>query len=104
MISVTVECDRKKRIRAFTATDHGKSEVCAAVSLMVLNTVNSIEALTDEPFSTDFYEEGGLLRFIMENPPKQKSRLLLESMLLGLRQVKDKYPEEIEIKEIEWKC
>ena len=101
MISVTVVRNRQRKITAFTANNHGRSEVCAAVSLMVLNTVNSIEALTGEPFSCDYDENGGFITFSLTGTPERESGLLLESMLLGLRSVQEQYKGEIEITDTE---
>jgi uncharacterized protein YsxB (DUF464 family) len=87
------------RISAFTAENHGRSEVCAAVSLMVLNTVNSVEALTGEPFKCEYDENGGFIDFSMDKAPGKNAGLLLESMWLGLRSVRDKYDNEINLSE-----
>jgi uncharacterized protein YsxB (DUF464 family) len=88
-------------ITAFTVENHGRSDVCAAVSMFVLNTVNSIEALTDEAFRCDYKEEGGYISFAVAEPPAgRECRLLLDAMMLGLNGIKEEYPSEIEIKEL----
>ncbi len=98
MILFNAVCDRGKNIVSFTVENHGRSDVCAAVSLFVLNTVNSIEAFTDEPFTCDYNEDGGFIDFkLTEQPASEGARLLLNSMMLGLDGVKDEYPSEIKI-------
>ena len=101
MISITVKRDSSKRIRAFTAKNHSKSNVCAAVSMMVINTVNSIGALTGEPFDCKQDKKKGNITFSLKLPePGEGALLLLEAMYLGLSSVKDEYGKEIEIKEV----
>ncbi|MDR1664266.1 MAG: ribosomal-processing cysteine protease Prp [Clostridiales bacterium] len=97
MISVEVTRSAKGIPRAFEANNHGKSEACAAVSLMVLNTVNSIDALTDQDFKCEYDENGGYVKFSMKKPARRSAVLLIESMLFGLNAVKEQYPDEIEI-------
>jgi len=103
MISVTIRRNPKGHIYGFTVLDHGKTDVCAAVSLLTLNTANSLEALTDEPFHCDYNPEGGFLQLelpqIKEGHNSLKADLLLEAMALGLRSVKENYNSEIEIKD-----
>ena len=43
----------------------GKDIVCAAVSALILNTVNSIEAFTEDKFSCAQEEKSGLIEFII---------------------------------------
>jgi uncharacterized protein YsxB (DUF464 family) len=84
---------------SFKVKNHGRTDVCAAVSMLVLNTVNAIEALTDEPFKCDSNDEGGYIRFALTEPPAGKeARLLLDTMWLGINTVKEEYPAEIKIK------
>jgi uncharacterized protein YsxB (DUF464 family) len=84
---------------SFTVKSHGATYVCSAVSMLVLNTVNSIEALTDEPFKCDYNEDGGYISFSLSEPPAGKeAKLLLDAMRLGIKSVKEEYPSEIEVK------
>ena len=95
MISVSIR-RKKGRIKTFTVADHGKTNVCAAVSLLTLNTVNSIEALTSTHFTCEYNPEGGFLWFeLKESNPE--ACLLLEAMALGLKSVKENYGSEIEL-------
>jgi uncharacterized protein YsxB (DUF464 family) len=101
MIKVRASTSADGGITSFTVENHGRSDVCAAVSLLVLNTVNSIEALTDENFKCDYKEEGGYISFAVTNAPAGRDcTLLLKAMMLGLNGVKEEYPSEIEIKEL----
>ena len=101
MISVTLRRNQKGRLYGFTVQNHGNTDVCAAVSLFTLNTVNSIESFTNEPFTCDYNPDGGFLDVelpqIKEGSESLEADLLLEAMELGLKAVKENYSDEIEI-------
>jgi len=103
MITITISRNPAGRIYAFSVFNHSKNDVCAAVSLLTLNTVNGIEALTDEPFTYDYNPEGGFLKvelpLIKEGHGSPEVGLLLDVMALGLHSVKESYRNEIEIKD-----
>ena len=97
MISVNIR-SKAGRVQGFTVKNHGRSEVCAAVSLLTLNTVNSIEALTDESFVYDYNSEGGFLKWDREGESPEVD-LLLNAMVFGLKSVEENYGNEIMIKD-----
>ena len=102
MINATIFRDSKRRIKGFTVKNHGESFVCAAVSMLVLNTVNSIEFFTKDEFVCNLNEEdGGFLDFSLANPATitEGTRILLEAMVLGLMSAQEEYPDEIKLKE-----
>jgi uncharacterized protein YsxB (DUF464 family) len=99
MISVTVERGPLGKVNAFTVENHGTGLVCAAVSILTLNTVNSIEALTRQAFTCEYDENGGFLQFKAGAALSRSAGLLLESMMLGLHSIQAQYPGEIEISE-----
>ena len=103
MISVVIRRNKKKRICGFAIYDHGSTDVCAAVSLLTLNTVNSIEELTKEPFEREHNPEGGFLKLNLPRIEKGRNNkdvnLLLESMTLGLVMLKKNYSSDIEIED-----
>jgi len=69
----------------------GKDIVCAAISMLVINTFNSIEQLTDDQFSGEASPDGGHLSMKFENENSKELRLLVDSMILGLEQVEKQY-------------
>ena len=93
MITVTF-FQKDTQLAGFTCSGHagfapeGEDIVCAAVSALVLNTVNSVEALTDCPFLQEHSPDGGYIKLLLEeeNPD---ARLLLKSLKLGLTQIRD---------------
>jgi uncharacterized protein YsxB (DUF464 family) len=101
VINVEIVRDSTGKIVGFTAENHGESIVCAAVSMLVLNTVNSVEMLTRDNFTCDYNENGGYLTFSLTDPSSRTEGMgiLLDAMYLGLSSAKVEYPEEIEIKE-----
>ena len=99
MISVEIFRHERGKINGFTVRNHGKTPVCAAVSMLTINTVNSIETLTKQDFACEYDEKGGYLRFTIDGEPEQDAAILLDAMLLGLRSAKEEYPNELEIKE-----
>ena len=64
----------------------GEDIVCAAVSVLLTNTVNSIELLTDDTIGDEEAAEG-FLRCTFPEGLSEKGTLLMDSMLLGLKQI-----------------
>ena len=100
MIDVSVTKDNEGNIKEFTAKSHSSSDVCAAVSMLAINTVNSIEAFTDDDFDCLVDEEaGGYLRFCLKaKAPSPSAGVLLRALELGLVTTKKRYPNEINLK------
>ena len=68
--------------------DYGKDIVCAAVSVLVINTINSIDKFTDNVIEAS-NEDGILLKFV--NKPDEDAILLMNSLLLGLEEIQRQY-------------
>lgn len=71
--------------------DTGEDVVCAGVSALVINTINSIGCFTSEKFSLDTEEESGEIIFRLNAPSEHDSYLLLQSMVLGLQGIMNQY-------------
>jgi len=71
--------------------DYGNDIVCASVSVLMINLINSIEVLTEDRFKLEIHEEGGDLKLMLNNGCSGKSLLLLDSCMLGIRSVADEY-------------
>ncbi len=71
--------------------DPGEDIVCSAVSVLVLNTLNSIEAFTEDLFSVGTDEERGMIDFKLEGSVSHDTHLLIDSMVLGIQQIVDTY-------------
>ena len=103
MIDVKLTHNSSGQLIGFTVKNHGTTHVCAAVSMLVINTVNSIESLTSigaKGFDCNYNESGGFLTFMLKNHDRNpQAGLLLDALKLGLASVKQEYPTEIDIKE-----
>ena len=97
MINITVFRDDNGICNGFQCmghagyADYGQDIVCAAVSVLVVNTINSIEEFTDDAIACEVKEENGDVRFEFTGDISSESKLLVESMLLGLRGVEQEY-------------
>ena len=69
--------------------DPGKDIVCAAVSTLMINTLNSIESFTEDDFEGG--EDDGFLEFMLEGRISDESKLLMKSLVLGLTSVQESY-------------
>jgi len=65
--------------------ESGQDIICAAVSVLTINAVNSIEALTGDPVEAE--EMDGFLSCSFPQGLSAEGSLLMDSMILGLRQV-----------------
>ena len=101
MVKVKFYRNKDDIIYGFEAHNHTKNIVCSAVSVLTLNTINSIEKFTDEEFTCDFKEQGGFLKIILPEVKRGKFNkdvdLLSNSCLLGVMGIKADYAEYIEV-------
>ena len=74
--------------------EYGRDIVCAAVSVLVINTMNSIEALTDNRFEASVEEDAGSVHFLLDKEYDSRAVLLLDSLYLGLRDIENTYGNE----------
>ena len=94
MITVTIYKDSGKYHR-FSVEGHagyareGYDIICSAVSALTVNTVNSIEAFTEDAFSAE--EKNGFLTCQFEGPLSSQAALLMDSMVLGLTDIQNNY-------------
>ncbi len=94
---MTVCRNRKGEYGGFHCVGHaeygipGEDIVCAAVSVLVINTVNSIERLTGDRFHIETEQESGRIDFSLEDGYSGGAQLLLGSMVLGLEGIQEKY-------------
>lgn len=71
--------------------DAGEDIVCAGISALVINTVNSLSAYTAEKFKTDSEAETGKIFLQFNNPAGHDADLLMKSMVLGLQEIQNNY-------------
>jgi len=100
MIAFTFLKNEFDRVIGFKCTNHGRDIVCAAVSALTMNTVNSIEVFGDCKFSLDFNEEGGFMEFLLlsdDNKFDPIALLFLDSLDLGICSIAAEYGDDIEV-------
>ena len=73
----------------YEMNQNGHDLVCCAVSALLINTVNSIESLTDDLISSE--EQDGLLIAVIKDNPKEGTKLLIDSLILGLDGIAKQY-------------
>lgn len=97
MVKVTVYRGKNQEVEGFCCRGHsgfaarGRDIVCAGVSVLVLNTVNSLRRFTDDAFDLDTDEKSGLIRLKFRKPPSKEAKLLTDSMILGLEGIISSY-------------
>ena len=100
MINITIYQNRQKEYTAFCCIGHaeyanpGEDIVCAAVSALVINTVNSIEQLVSDEFDIVTDQESGLIDFSLKDGYSNMSLLLIKSLVLGLQGIRKNYGNE----------
>ncbi|MDE7067931.1 MAG: ribosomal-processing cysteine protease Prp [Schaedlerella arabinosiphila] len=70
-------------------SDPGKDVVCAAVSMLVINTMNAMEAFTEDETSHVSDEEEGTIEFRFRRRPSHDADLLINTMILGLESLEE---------------
>lgn len=72
--------------------DYGKDIVCASISVLVINTINSLEEITGERMEVMADEETGTIQCsFADQPLKETSKVLMDSLVLGLTQIEKQY-------------
>lgn len=99
-----------KDIYCFTVEGHsgyaesGSDIVCSAISVLVFNTINSIQKFTDDNIVFDIKEDGAYIKCTLPDIKTGKvshdANLLLNAMAFGLEALKDEYGKYININEV----
>ena len=105
MISILIYRDFNKVIKRFVIKGHahaaepGKDIVCAAVSALGQTTVLSLYQIAD--INIEYEIKKGYLRCELPKKMTEKelyeSKLLIDTMLLGLKNIQENYLQHIEI-------
>ena len=95
MIHVVIYKNEKEECTGFQTEGHaeyadsGQDIVCAAASVLIINTINAIELYTEDAFSVFSDEETGMISWHLEGDPSKEAGLLLNTMILGLKGMAD---------------
>ena len=74
--------------------DYGKDIICSAMSMLAINTVNSLQFIAEETFDVEQDEDEGLISAEFDHKPNEKAEILLASFELGVQGVIDQYGNE----------
>ena len=98
MTRITIYRNENRQVQKFTCTGHaefdkpGYDVVCASISVLVINTINAIETFTADAFVCEADEEtGGDIKFWFTEDISNDSSLLIETMILGLKEIQNDY-------------
>ena len=75
----------------------GTDVVCASVSILVINTINSIQKLTSDKCNEKVNARKATIDFEIDGDVSKESKLLLDSMKLGLDNIAAEYPGNVKI-------
>ena len=102
MIHVTIFQNKYKECVGFQTEGHaeyadpGEDIVCAAASILVINTINAIEEFTEDDASLISEDEMGMISYHLNHPSKD-AQLLLKSLILGFENMESNYEEYIDL-------
>ena len=100
MITITFIQNHEGKQLGFSSVGHaeyaetGLDIICAGVSALVINTINSIEEFTSAEFDLNTEQETGEISFLLHKPASDDVDLLIRSLLLGLKGIQKDYGDE----------
>ncbi len=71
--------------------EYGQDMVCASISVLVINTVNSLEQFTKDKFKVKSDEDSGLIELHFGGPVSKEGTILMKSLVLGLEGIEEAY-------------
>lgn len=75
--------------------EYGKDIVCSAVSALAVTAVNSIDELTDAVVKAETRD--GYMKAELISVENRDAQLLLKSMVCGIKEISEQYPEHVVI-------
>ena len=108
MIRAIIWQDPQKHIFKFSINGHanydeaGSDIVCAAVSALVISTINGLTEIVGTPVDCLIEEDMTLCEIPLECSPSQQqyNQILLQTMSLGLSEIAKEYADYLSIKKI----
>ena len=99
MTKIIFSKDQNSNIKQFICKGHaefgkyGKDIICAAVSVLVINTINSLDELCHLKMDVTTDVETGYIKCVLPDVLDEKSKVLLDALVLGLTSVESQYGE-----------
>ncbi|MDD3220589.1 MAG: ribosomal-processing cysteine protease Prp [Lachnospiraceae bacterium] len=97
MTTITI-CKHNKEYVSFESKGHAEYDdpgydiVCAAISILTINTLNSIEKFTDDDFQGE--QGDGYLRWDFIDSLSDKAKVLMDALIFGLETIQNNYGNE----------
>ena len=97
MTTIIFRKNKRDEYLGFTVTGHtgfadsGNDIVCAAISILTINTINAMELLAGEQMSVVTNEEEGLIDCRFQGLIHDKSKVLMDSLVLGITSIAEQY-------------
>lgn len=104
MICITIYKTSEGLYQGFQVIGHadsveeGADLVCCSVSVLTINTVNSLETLTSDTFGLEEDEDTGLVEVLFEGPISPEADLLMRSYDLGIHSIAQGYDTWLNVK------
>lgn len=108
MIDIRIVRDKEGFIRKFTVEGHagfdkrGSDIVCAAVSAVAYTAIGALDDLAD---IKNYSEKSGFMNCSIptdiSEDKKQVVKIILETMLIGFKQIRDAYKKYVSVLEME---
>jgi len=96
---------RGQQVTGFRVQGHagyaesGNDIVCAAVSVLVYNAINSCERFAGT--TLDVSDAGDVLACRLPSQPSEAVRLLMNSLFYGIEQIAEQYPEFVRLRAVQ---
>jgi len=109
MTTISIKKSKNGNYKQMTCSGHadyadsGEDIVCAAISVLVINTINSLEKFTETKMQVETDENSGMIDVRFSEDLKEDGRLLIDSLILGLRSIAAEYGKryvELKFKEV----
>lgn len=97
MTSVTFTLNTDHKIIGFECVGHasfarrGKDIVCASVSILTINTINTFTELLGTDVDLDSDEKSATYSCFLKEAPTEKTELVFRSMEMGILGISDSY-------------
>jgi len=95
MVEITIFRNSRQEFVGFEISGHagmadiGHDILCAAISILVINTINAIERYTKDKPLVEADEEQGIIQCRFEENVRSDTALLLQTMILGLENLEE---------------
>ena len=97
MTNVTIYKEPDGKFIGFDCIGHagyaeeGSDIVCAAISILVINTINAIEVFAKDRFQVSQQEDAGIISFRFDEDCSHDANLLVQTMILGLKEIQTSF-------------